>query len=109
MVDPDAWLQAVHGRTYARRVKSDGYVSVDGIDYYIKRALAGHMITVCVNATERCFEVMQETTLVKQIPIKELQGKLMPLDDYISLMEEHARSEERQRLMELRRRYLQAR
>ena len=109
VVDPDAWLQAVHGRTYARRVKSDGRVSVDGADYYIKQVLAGQLITLCVNAAERCFEVLQHESIIKQLPIKGLQGQRMPLDDYVALMEERARSEERQRLMNLRRRHLQAR
>ncbi|WP_236600823.1 transposase [Ktedonobacter sp. SOSP1-85] len=109
LIDPDAWLQAVHGRTYARRVKSDGRVSVDGADYYIKQALAGQRITLRVNAAERCFEVLQHESIIKQLPIKGLQGQQMPLDDYITLMQERARSEERQRLINLRRRYLQAR
>ncbi|GHO63431.1 hypothetical protein KSC_023230 [Ktedonobacter sp. SOSP1-52] len=109
VVDPDAWLQAVHGRTYARRVKSDGRVSVDGADYSIKQALAGQLITLNVNAASRCFEVLQHESIIKQLPIKGLQGQRMPLDDYIALMEERARSEERQRLMNLRRRHLQAR
>lgn len=109
VVDPDAWVQAVHGRTYARRVKSDGFVKVDGVNYSVKQALAGQQITLCVNAAGRCFEVIQQETRMKQLPIKGLQGKLMPVDDYIALMEKRARSEERQRLMELRRRYLQAR
>jgi len=108
-VDPDAWLQAIHGRTYARRVKADGSVRVDGVSYYVKQTLAGRLMTLRVNATERCFEVMQQDTIIKQLPIKGLQGKRMPLDDYIALMEERARSEERQRVMNLRQRHLQAR
>lgn len=107
-VDPDAWVQAIHGRTYARRVKSDGRVSVDGVNYYVKRAWAGHLMTLRVNATEQCFEVMQSDTIIKQLPIKGLQGKRMPLEDYIALMQERARSEERQRWLNLRRRQLQA-
>jgi hypothetical protein len=89
-------------------VKADGRVKVDGISYYVKQALAGHLITLCVNAHARCFEVIQHDTLIKTLPIKGLQGKLMALDDYIALMEERARSEERQRLMDLRQRFLPA-
>jgi hypothetical protein len=109
VVDPDAWVQAIHGRTYARRVKSDGRVSVDGTNYYVKQALAGHLLTLRINATEHSLEVLQQDTIIKILPIKGLQGKPMPLDNYIALMEERARSEERQRWMNLRRRPLQAR
>jgi hypothetical protein len=58
-VDPDAWVQAIHGRTYVRRVKSDRCVSVDGIDYSVKQALAGQPVILRVNATERSLEVLQ--------------------------------------------------
>jgi Integrase core domain/Homeodomain-like domain len=108
-VDPDAWLQAIHGRTYARRVKSDGYVNIDGTGYYVKQALAGQHLLLRVNAAERCLEVLQGETLIKVLPIKGLQGKSMPLQDYIALMQERARSQERQRLRELHQRLLQAR
>lgn len=107
-VDPDAWLQAIHGRSYARRVKADGRVNVDGKSSYIKQKLAGQQLTLCVNASEHCFEVIQQDTIIKRVPIKGLVGKHMPLSDYIALMQERARSEERQRLLLLRQRQLQA-
>jgi transposase InsO family protein len=108
-VDPDAWLQAIHRRTYARRVKSDGRVSVDGTEYYIKQALAGQMISLRINAAEQCLEVFQQDTLLKVLPMKGLLGKRMKLEDYIALMQERARSEERQRLRKLHQRLIQAR
>lgn len=108
-VDPDAWLNAIHGRTYARRIKSDGCVSVDGTNYYVKQALAGQQIILRVNAAEQCLEVLHEQILIKALPIKGLLGKHMPLDDYIALMQERARSEERQRLRDLYQRLIQAR
>jgi hypothetical protein len=85
-VDPDAWLKAIHGRTYARRIKSDGCVSVDGTNYYIKQTLSGQMMTLRINAAERCLEVLQQNTLIKALPIKGLLGKRMPLEDYILLI-----------------------
>ena len=67
-VDPDAWGQAINGRTYARRMKSDGRVSVDGTDYSVKQALAGQLIRLRVNATERCLEGLQQDTIIKVLP-----------------------------------------
>jgi hypothetical protein len=49
LVDPDAWLNAIDGRTSARRIKANGCVSVDGTGYYIKQALAGQMIADAVS------------------------------------------------------------
>jgi hypothetical protein len=37
-VDPDRWLQTIHGQAFARRIGSDGCVEVDQEPYYIKQA-----------------------------------------------------------------------
>jgi hypothetical protein len=107
-VDPDCWLLALDGRFYPRRVKADGRVLVDGISYYVKQALAGHVIMLRLNASARCLDVLQGEQVIKQLPIKGLLGKRLPLESYIELMSERARSEERQRLMNLRRQQRQA-
>lgn len=54
-----------------------------------------------VNAAERSLEVLLQNTIIKILPIRGLQGKCRPLDDYINLMQERARSEERQRWINL--------
>lgn len=61
-----------------------------------------------LDAPTRCFEVFLQDQLIKQLPIKGLQGKPMELEVYIELMSERARSEERQRLLQQRRAHLQA-
>jgi transposase InsO family protein len=107
-VDPDRWLNALDGRWYPRLVKKDGRIQVDGISYYIKADLAGHHIMLRLNAATRCFDVFGGNQFIKSVPIKGLRGGPMPLEDYIDLMREHARSEERQRLIRQRRARLQA-
>ncbi|GHO71281.1 hypothetical protein KSC_101730 [Ktedonobacter sp. SOSP1-52] len=49
-VDPDAWLQALHGHALARKIGSDGCVTVDGETYSISRALCGQQVTLLLNA-----------------------------------------------------------
>ncbi len=44
---------------------------------------------------ERAFDVWLGSEGVKRIPIKGLHGAEMPLDQYIRLMQEEARSQER--------------
>jgi Integrase core domain len=107
-VDPDRWLDALNGRWYPRLVKRDGRIQVDGIPYYIKADLAGHHVMLRLNAATRCFDVFRGEHFVKSMPIKGLCGERMPLDAYIDLMRERARSEERQRLLRQRRARLQA-
>jgi hypothetical protein len=61
-----------------------------------------------LNAATRCFDVFRCEQFIKSVPIKGLYGKPMPLQDYIDLMRERARSQERQRFLRQRRARLQA-
>jgi hypothetical protein len=61
-----------------------------------------------LDASARCFDVFRGQQFVKSVPIKGLRGERMPLEAYIDLMRERARSEERQRMQRLRRARLQA-
>jgi transposase InsO family protein len=106
IVDPDRWLKAMHGRWYPRRVRADGRIQIDGTYYYVRQDLAGHQIMIRLNAATRSFEIFRHDLLVKEVPIKGLRGERMPLDAYIELMAERARSEERQRRLLQRRKRL---
>ena len=94
-VNPDAWLDTLQGQAFARRVGTDGCVTVDHEPYDVKQALAGQQVVLFVNAPERSFDVWLGSQGLKRIPIKGLHGAEMPLDQYIRLMQEQARSEER--------------
>ena len=37
-----------------------------------------------VNALDSLFEVYQDTTLIKQVPIKGLHGDILPFDRYVT-------------------------
>jgi hypothetical protein len=52
-IDPDAWLVAIHGRRYRRRVKSNGAIRLDNRSYSVKRALQGQSVTVVVEGPAR--------------------------------------------------------
>jgi hypothetical protein len=60
-----------------------------------------------LNAATRCFDVFRGESFIKSVPIKGLRGERMTLEDYIDLMRERARSEERPRLIRQRRARLQ--
>jgi hypothetical protein len=95
-VDPDRWLQSIHGHAFPRRIGSDGCIEVDEEPYYIKQALAGQHVVLLVNAPEKRFEVSHQDTLIKQVPIKGLHGQVLPFDRYVTLIKQEARSEQRQ-------------
>jgi len=95
MVDPDRWLEHLHGQAFVRRIGSDGCVDVDLEPYYVRKALAGRSVAIFVNALEKRFDLYDETTLLKQVPIKGLYGQELPFDRYVSLIKQQARSEQR--------------
>jgi hypothetical protein len=94
-VDPDHWLQSIHGQAFPRRIGSDGCVDVDEEPYYIKQALAGHHVVLLVNAPEKRFEVYHQDILIKHVPIKGLHGEALPFERYVTLIKQEARSEQR--------------
>lgn len=59
-----------------------------------------------LNASTRCFDVFRHDQFVKSVPIKGLRGELMPLEEYIDLMRERARSQERERILRQRQAHL---
>ncbi|EFH88043.1 integrase core domain-containing protein [Ktedonobacter racemifer] len=95
MVDPDAWLQAIEGQIFVRKVGADGCVNVDLAPYYISQQVAGQYMALQVVASERTFLVWHGPTMLKTVPIKHLYGQQMPLEDYFALMMQEALAEER--------------
>jgi Mu transposase, C-terminal domain len=69
-VNPDGWLETIHGRAFARKVGTDGVVDVDDEHYSIKQELAGHQVVLFVNAPDRTFEVWLEGRIIKSLPRK---------------------------------------
>src|SRR6266487_4589583 len=98
-VDPDRWLQSIHGHAFPRRIGSDGCVNVDEELYYIKQALAGQHIVLLVNAKDELFEVYHQDKLIKHVPIKGLHGEVLPFARYVTLIKQEARSEQRRLMM----------
>ena len=103
IVDPDRWLQAIHGRAFARTVQQSGSVVVDHKTYYIKQNLAGRKVVLLVNAPGQCFDVLLGREVVKSLPVKGLVGQPLPFEEYAERMQAEARSEYRRWLQQHRR------
>ncbi len=99
MVDPDRWLSDLDQQAFVRKVAHNGTVSLDGDLYAVPRHLVGQRVLLVVNAQERLFEVWQGSQCLKQLPIKGVYGTELPLERYVTLMLQEARSEERRALL----------
>jgi hypothetical protein len=96
-VDPDHWIEAIHGRAYTRLVRSNGCVTVDDRLYYLGEVHQGQAVSLLVDAPARQFQVWQGTRLIKYVPIKGIHGAPMPLETFIAWMREQALAEEHKR------------
>lgn len=98
-VQADRWLWRYHHRVFARRVGSDGCVTVHHETYYLSTSLVGRTVARAVDAPTASFDVFLEgAQLLTRISIKQVVRGQMPLEQFITLMLEQARSEERLRL-----------
>jgi transposase InsO family protein len=92
-VDPDRWLQSLHGRALVRMVRSNGTVSVDDVRYYVRQDLAGQVISLIVDASDKEFDLLLGATHIKRLPIKGLSGQALPFEQYVTLMQQEAHSD----------------
>lgn len=92
-VDPDRWLQHIHGRAFARTVRSDGSVTVDDLRYSVKQDLAGQVVNLIVHAPDKVFDLFHGTNRITRLPLKGLYGKVLPLEEYVASMRQEAHSD----------------
>ena len=97
-VQADRWLWRYHHRAFARLIGSDGCVTVHHETYYISNQMSGQLVALVVDAPSASFDVMTGAQVLKRLPIKNVVRDEMPLERFVALMLEQARSEERVRL-----------
>lgn len=102
-VDPDAWLQAYHGRLYRRRVSTSGAVDVDKYTYHVGRQYAGAVIALRLEARQQVFQAIYSGKVVKSLQLKGLHHGVLTFQDYLKLMLLEARSIEQHLLQKARR------
>lgn len=95
-IDPDGWVQAIHGERYARKVRSDGSVKLDERRYYVQQALAGKQVALEVDGPARELVVWYKQEVIKRLPIKGLHQTQMAWEEYVAHLREEARTQWRQ-------------
>jgi len=97
-VQADRWLWRYHHQAFARPIGSDGCVTVHHETYYISNQMRGQHVALVVDAPTASFDVIDGVRILKRLPIKNVTRDELPLERFITLMLEQARSEERLRL-----------
>lgn len=75
-----------------------GCVTVHHETYYLSTHLAGRKVALMVDAPTAAFDVLDGVQVIKRLPIKNVVRGQMLLEQFITVMLEQARSEERLRL-----------
>jgi transposase InsO family protein len=96
VVDPDRWLRVIDGQHFVRKVRHNGTVLLDNVEYYIKQSLAGQYVDVCVDANTQAFVIWHQHQPCKRVAIKGLQKTALSFDRFVELMSQQALSEQRQ-------------
>lgn len=103
LVNPDRWLQTSDGLVLVRTVSGRGLVSIDLKDYYVGQALAGQRVALQLSATTRSWLLVVGSQLLKTLPLKSLYGAALPFEQFVQLMMQQTRAEQRLRTAQERR------
>jgi hypothetical protein len=95
IIHPDAWLNREHGQHLVRRVNRQGFVKVDLYPYSISSKLAGRSVTLSIHAKEQSLQVVYPQEYRRLLPLKGLQQRALPYQEYLELMQREASTQQR--------------
>ena len=91
-VEADAWLSYYDRHIFKRRVGQNGTISVGNHDYYVGYMYAGQAVGVLLDAERHAFNILHKSTVVRQVEIQGLIGRVLPFEDYLGHMLTEART-----------------
>ncbi len=102
-IDPDSWLQSLDGLHLERQIARNGMLSIDLKRYYVSRHLAGHRVSVQLDAQDCCLHVFLQERRVKSLPVRGLLGQVLSFEQFLAHMLQQARAQHRLRSLQERR------
>jgi hypothetical protein len=91
-VDPDHWLLLQTGKTYTRRLGRNGSFQLGNQTYYVQQKLRGRSVTIWVDGRQQELGIFIDGKVIKKLPIKGLQNRMMAFDDFVDSMAKEADS-----------------
>lgn len=85
-VDPDRWLSTLTGKTYKRKLDSKCCFQLGNQTYYVKQNRRGHSIVIWVDGQKRVLNIFANQVLIKSLPNKGLQNRMMNFQEYLDLI-----------------------
>ena len=100
---PIAGSRALDGVHLERKIDPNGMLSIDLKRYYVSRALAGHRVSVQLDAKDCCLHVFLQERRVKSLPLRGLLGQALSFEQFLAPMLQQARAQHRLRSWQERR------
>lgn len=82
-VDPGRWLHAYRERCFARRVKPNGSVVLDGQAYYVGSRYTGEEIVAQLDASACQVQFVHQRVVIKRNALKGLVSQLLHLPQFV--------------------------
>jgi uncharacterized protein (DUF433 family) len=91
-VDPDRWLLQQTGKTYTRKLGRDGCFQLGNQTYYVQQKLQRRSVTIWVDGPQRELDIFMDRRVIKKLPIKGLQNRMMAFEAFVDWMAKEAES-----------------
>jgi len=85
-VDPDAWLPYYNHHIFKRHIGQNGTISIGNLAYYVGYVYAGQPVGVFLDAEHHVFNILHKSTVVRQVEIQGLSGRILRFEDYLRQM-----------------------
>lgn len=92
LVDPNAWIDALDGQRFVRRVQASTAVQFDTTRYYVRQDLVGQRVTLRIEAPTRTMVIEHAGQEVKRVPIPGTGQPPCPFDQFVAQLVEEART-----------------
>lgn len=92
LVDPDRWIEVLHGKRYVRKVQRNTSVTIDTVRYFTRQALVGKYVTLRIDASDRTFVVEYEGQEMKRLPIQGTGQGPLPFAAFVEQLRAEART-----------------
>jgi transposase InsO family protein len=91
LVDPDAWLAAIDGLRYRRKVQADTSITIANHRYYTRADLVGKDVTVRVDAAAQQLVIEDAGRTVRRVPVQGVhQTGLVSVEQVLALRVQEA-------------------
>jgi hypothetical protein len=102
-VDPNRWLDWLHGKLFKRRVDATGTIHLDKHRYYIGRDRHKQTVILQIDAPQRQVNALVDGQVIKTFPLKGVDQPVMSFEAYLTFIRAEAVSQWRQYVAKARR------